>query len=140
VHAAENGVTNLVVTPLEVDPKSVMLTAAETRYPNVDFNYLNKTPEQVRAIYRRHEAVLVMKDGVIGAKAASCSGYKGRYAPDGHLVFSGLTLIFDDLEEARIAEKVLKREDLRSALDARKVLRFHIERPWRGTGESKRSP
>jgi hypothetical protein len=111
VQAAASGVTNLVVTPLEVDPKSVTLTAAETRQPNVTFNYLNKTPEQVRAIYRRHEAVLVMKDGVIVAKAAACTGHKDHISPDGHVDFAGLVLIFDDLEQARIAEKVLKRED-----------------------------
>jgi hypothetical protein len=111
VQAAESGVTNLVVTPLEVDSKSVTLTAAETRQPNVTFNYLNKTPEQVRAIYRRHEAVLVMKDGVIAAKAAGCTGHKDHIGPDGHVDFAGLVLIFDDLEQARIAEKVLKRED-----------------------------
>lgn len=111
VHAAKNGVTNLVVTPLDVDPKSVSLFAAETRYPNPTFNYLNKTPEQVRAIYRSHAAVLVVKDGVVVAKAPSCSGYKGRRDPDGQLVFSGLDLIFDDLDQARIAERVLKRED-----------------------------
>jgi hypothetical protein len=111
LHAAGNVVTNLVVTPLEVDPKSVSLTAAETRSPNLTFNYLSKTPEQVRAIYRRHPAVSVVKDGVIIAKAPSCSGYKGRIAPDGQLVFSGLVLIFDNLDQARIAEGVLKRED-----------------------------
>ena len=111
VHAAESGVTNLVVTPSEVDPKSVSLTAAETRQPNVTFNYLAKTPEQIRTIYRRHPTVFVVKDGVVVAKAPSCSGFKGRTAPEGQLVFSGLVLIFDDLDQARIAEKVLKRED-----------------------------
>ena len=50
VRAADSGVTNLVVTPLEVDPGSVRLTATETRYPNLTFNFLHKTPEQVRAI------------------------------------------------------------------------------------------
>ena len=111
VHAAESGVTNLVVTPLEVDPKSVRLTAAETRSPNVNFNYLNKTPEQVRAISRRHPPVLVVKDGVVVAKAVGCVNYAGRSSPDGKPVFTGLTLGFDDLDQAWIAEKVLKRED-----------------------------
>ena len=110
-HAAESGVTNLVVTPLEVDPKSVRLTAGETRSPNVNFNYLNKTPEQVRAISRRHPAVLVVKNGVVVAKAVGCVNYAGRTSPDGKPVFSGLTLVFDDLDQARVAEKVLKRED-----------------------------
>jgi len=45
------------------------------------------------------------------AKALGCTGYKGRRAPDGQLVFSGLVLGFDGLEQARIAERVLKRED-----------------------------
>jgi len=38
VHAAESGITNLVVTPLEVDPKSVTLTGADTlsRYLAID--------------------------------------------------------------------------------------------------------
>jgi hypothetical protein len=111
VHAAEGGVTNLVVTASEVDPNSVKLAAAETRFPNVTFNYLNKAPEQVRAIYRRHEAVLVMKDGVIVAKAASCTGHKDRIGFDGHVDFAGLVLIFDDLNQARIAERILKREN-----------------------------
>jgi hypothetical protein len=111
VNVAESGITNLVVTPLEVDPKSVTLTGADTRSPNVNFNYLNKTPEQVRAIDRRHPAVLVMKDGVVVAKAVLGVNYAGRHAPDGHPIFTGLTLLFDDLDQARIAEKVLKRED-----------------------------
>jgi hypothetical protein len=111
MHAAESVTTNLVVTPSEVDPKSVRLTAAETRQPNLTFNYVDKTPEQVRAIYRTHAAVFVVKDGAVVAKAAACSGHKGRTAPDGQLVFSGLLLIFDDLAQARIAERVLKRED-----------------------------
>jgi hypothetical protein len=111
VHAAESGVTNLVVTAAEVDPKSVKLTAAESPQPNLTFNYVGKTPEQVRAIYRSHAAVLVVKDGVVFAKAAACSGHKDRIGPDGHLDFAGLVLIFDDLDQARIAERVLKRED-----------------------------
>lgn len=111
VYAADSGVTNLVVTPLEVDAKSVSLTATETRQPNLTFNYLTKTPEQVRAVYRRHQPVFVVKDGVVVAKAIGCTGYKGRRAPDGQMVFSGLVLGFDDLDQARIAEKVLKRED-----------------------------
>jgi hypothetical protein len=111
VHAADSLITNLVVTPSEVDPKSVRLTATETRYPNLTFNYVDKTPEQARAIYRTHTAVSVVKDGVVVAKAPACSGYKGRTAPDGQLVFSGLVLIFDDLEQARKGKRVLKRED-----------------------------
>ena len=111
VHAAEIGVTNLVVTPLEVDPKSVTLTAAESRMPNVDFNYLNKTPEQIRAMSRRHPPGVVMKDGVVVAKAVGCAAHKDHIGPDGHLEFAGLTLGFDDLEQARIAAKVLRRED-----------------------------
>src|SRR6516225_2820055 len=83
VHAADSLITNLVVTPSEVDPKSVRLTATETRYPNLTFNYVDKTPEQARAIYRTHTAVSVVKDGVVVAKAPACSGYKGRTAPDG---------------------------------------------------------
>src|ERR1035441_7086988 len=113
VYAADNVATNgvVVVSPSEVDPKSVDLTGAERPQPNVNFNYLSKTPEQVRAIYRRHQPVLVIKDGVVFAKAAGCTGYKGRKAPDGQWVFSGLVLIFDDLKQARMAERVLKRED-----------------------------
>jgi hypothetical protein len=111
VYAVDSGVTNLVVTPLEVDPKSVSLTATETRQPNLTFNYLAKTPEEVRAIYSRHQPVLVVKDGVVVAKAIGCTGYKGRRDPDGQMVFSGLVLGFDDLDQARVAEKVLKRED-----------------------------
>jgi len=61
VHAADSGVTNLVITPTEVDPKSVKLIAAESRQPNAIFYYVNKTPEQVRAIYRHHPAVLFMQ-------------------------------------------------------------------------------
>jgi hypothetical protein len=111
VHAAESVTTNLVVTPSEVDPKSVRPTAAESPQPNVTFNFLSKTPEQVRAMYRRLPPVHVVKDGVVVAKALGCTGYKGRIAPDGQMVFSGLVLVFDDLEQARIAERVLKRED-----------------------------
>jgi hypothetical protein len=111
VHAAEGGVTNLVVTASEVDPKSVKLTAAESSQPNLTFNYIGKTPQQVRAIYRSHAAVLVVKDGIVVAKAAACTGHKDRIGPDGHVDFTGLVLIFDDLDQARIAERVLKRED-----------------------------
>jgi|SRR6516162_3164366 hypothetical protein len=114
VNAAESVITNLVVTPSEVDPKSVKLTGAEMRQPNVNFNYLAKTPEQVRAIHRMHPAVFVVKDGVVLAKAIGCAGYKGRRGPDGEMVFSGLVLGFDDLDQARIAERVLKREDKKS--------------------------
>jgi hypothetical protein len=110
-HAAEGGITNLVVTPSEVDPKSVTLTGAESPQPNVNFNFLSKTPEQVRAMNRRLPPVDIVKDGVVVARAIGCSGYKGRRAPDGQMVFSGLVLGFDDLEQARIAERVLKRED-----------------------------
>ena len=110
-HGAEGGITNLVVTPCEVDPKSVRLTAAESPQPNVTFNFLSKTPEQVRAMYKRLPPVHVVKDGVVVAKALGCTGYKGRIAADGQMVFSGLVLVFDDLEQAKIAERVLKRED-----------------------------
>ena len=65
----------------------------------------------MRAIYRSHAAVLVVKDGVVVAKAAGCSGHKDRIGRDGHVDFAGLVLIFDDLDQARIAERVLKRED-----------------------------
>ncbi len=109
--AADDVSTNLVVTPSEVDASSVSLTAKETRQPNLTFNYLSKTPEQIKAIHRRHPPVWVLKDGEIVAKAIGCAGYKGRRAPDGQLVFSGLVLGFEDLEQARIAERVLKRED-----------------------------
>ncbi len=111
VHGAEGGVTNWVVTPSKVDPKSVKLTAAESPQPKLDFNYVGKTHEQIRAMHWSHAPVLVMKDGVVLAKAPACAGHKSRGYPDGHGDFDGLTLIFDDLEQAKIAEKVLKRED-----------------------------
>lgn len=109
--AAAAVLTNLVVTPSEVDSKSVRLTADKTPQPNLTFNYLNKTPEQIRAMYRRHLPVWVAKDGKVLAKAIGCTGYKAGKGPDGQLVFSGLVLIFDDLEQARIAEGVLKGEN-----------------------------
>ena len=111
VHAAESGVTNLVITPLEVDPKSVSLTGAETRQPNLNFNYLNKTPEWLAAISKRQPPVVIVKDGVVVAKTDMCVKYAGRHSPDGRPVITGLTLAFDDLDQARRAEKVLKRED-----------------------------
>jgi len=111
VHAAESVITNLIVTPSEVDPQSVRLTAAKEIQQNVTFNYLNKTPEQVKAIYRMHPAVSVVKDGVVVARAPACTGHKDHIGPDGHVDFAGLVLIFDDLDQAKKAEKALKGED-----------------------------
>ncbi len=77
------------------------------------FNYVGKTPEQIRTIHRSHAPVFVVKDGVVLAEAAACAGHKSRIGPDRDGDFDGLVLIFDNLGQARIAERVLKGEDKR---------------------------
>ena len=77
----------------------------------MNFNFLNTRPEEVRATCRRLPPVDIVKDGVVVARAIGCQRYAGRSGPDGQWVLSGLVLGFDNLEQARIAERVLKRED-----------------------------
>jgi hypothetical protein len=73
-HCAEDRGTNLVVTAQEVDPKSVRLTSAASS--NLVFKYVSKTHEEIRAIAKRHSPVQVVKDGLVIAKAPSCTGYQ----------------------------------------------------------------
>ena len=111
LHASESGVTNWVVTPSEVDPKSVKLTAAESPQPNLVSNYVGKSHAEIRAIARSHAPVAVVTGGVVVAKAAGCAGHRSLAQANAQGDFDGLTLIFEDLEQARLAERALKREE-----------------------------
>ena len=101
-----------IVNVSEVDPRSVSLTGVKDPQPNVTFKFTSKSPQEVRTIARQHpEApVLVMKDGLVLAKALGCTGYKEPIGADKHLDYVGLVLVFDSPYEARRAEKALKHE------------------------------
>jgi hypothetical protein len=110
--SAEPAWTN-VVNVSEVDPRSVSLIRPDLPQPNVIFDFVSKSPQEVRAIVRQHQGapVLVMKDGHVLAKAPGCTGHLGPVGADKHLDYVGLVLVFDSLDEARRAEKALKHVD-----------------------------
>ena len=91
--SAEPAWTN-VVNVSEVDPRSVSLIRPDLPQPNVIFDFVSKSPQEVRAIVRQHQGapVLVMKDGHVLAKAPGCTGH--------------LAWIYHDWVEQRSGESV----------------------------------
>ena len=106
-YANDGNTTNLIVTPNEVDPKSVRLTATNSPWPNLTFKYVGKTPEEIRAIAKKPRPVLVVKDGVVVAKASTYGGHV-KVSTNSPVEFIGLTIIFDELGQAKLAEKALR--------------------------------
>jgi hypothetical protein len=97
----------IVLTAKDVKTNSVrVITPPTISSPNLVFEYIGKTSEEIKAISKSHPKVQIAKNGITIAKTPYVSlWYKVK---NGQTNCVGLVLIFTNYAEAKLAEKTLR--------------------------------
>jgi hypothetical protein len=95
----------VALTAKDVDPNSVRVTTGpDIPTPNLVFNFVGKTSDEIKAIVHKHPWIQIKKGGFVVAETGSVSLISSR----GRTNYVGLVLIFDDYKMAKLAEKTLR--------------------------------
>ncbi len=113
LHIAPSGPSSqpiIVLTSKDVDTNSVrVITQATSSVQNLVFRYVGKTSAEIEAIVHRHPQVQVVQDGrIVTATDGGCGGLADDV--HGQRNYVGLVLIFDNYDQAKLAEKTLRRD------------------------------
>ena len=97
-----------MLTPQDVDKNSVrVISQPIDAVQNLVFKYVGKTSAEIEAIVREHPGIQIVRDGAVAVESENCTGLASGEV-NGQRRYTGLVLIFDTYDQAKLAEKALR--------------------------------